>query len=105
MLRWTLTSEITAYQNIFVMAKNTEEEKTDQLLLRPPKPLIKKIRDAAKQYGFKSGSQAAVNLIEEFFNEWVELQEQFLRVREERHLRATGKVPAALPQKERRKAS
>lgn len=86
---------------------NTEEEdeKTDQLLLRPSKVLIKRIRDAAKRYGFPSGSKAAVDVIEEFFDDWIELQERFNEAREERRLRARGKAPAALTQKERRKAS
>lgn len=87
--------------------RNTEQEteKTDQLLLRPPKPLIRRIRDAAEKYGFPSGSKAAVDIIEEFFDDWIELQDRFNEAREERRLRARGKAPAALTHKERRKAS
>lgn len=84
--------------------KNTDSEETNQLLLRPPVRLIEKLREMAQRYGFASGPQAAIDIIQEYLDDWIELQERIRGVREEqRALR--GKARASLPHKERRKAS
>lgn len=72
--------------------KNTEQ--TEQLLIRPRQALVRRLRDLAERYGYDSGNQVAVDVLDAYLDFWVEVKEAERAAREEQRARVLGKETA-----------
>lgn len=89
------------------MKSNTDVAKqsinTEQLLLRPRSEFVERLRKAAAEYGYESGNQVAVEILQTYFEFWLEIKNAERAALEAQRQSALGKAQTAQPYERRRK--
>jgi hypothetical protein len=57
---------------MFMLLSTMEKKDTDQLLLRPDRKLINRLRELAKEFQKPSGNQIALEVVTEYLDLWVQ---------------------------------
>lgn len=73
--------------------------RTEQLNLRLRVDIVERLTDLADQYDFRGKNTVAQDIIEKYIEDWIELQETILNVRQQQRQRNRADATAPVPLK------